>query len=332
MLRSRYFSLTAAVSALLLLLPHYASAGLSDADKSKYNSTTSYADILVKRRKLAISVKTGRVTFKILFSSVLDNVPKTYSVSTVMSQRYWTIKFAGEDKALPLLFNSRFSALKSSLMSLSSGTLIKVYGKVSTAQQGKVRNYFVDVVDIEKVETAIVDKGADVDRGDYRSVAPMRLELRYPDYLGEKVKITSNYKGVRNAPPGELASVGISMDKYFVLAVDGFGVPMIVSRNNETCVEAIIAAKPGDRFTVYGAMETCEFRSGRVKKTFLYFGVALIERVSAGSMGSSTPARPPASVPKSRSTPPAPPAPASKGASSGSNPPPAVYIPPKSSK
>ena len=333
MLRGRYFGLTAAVSALLFLLPHYVSAGLPDVEKSKYHSNLSYVDIIANRKKLAISVKTSRVTFKILFSSVVDNIPATYNVSTVMSQRYWTIKFSGENKTLPLLFNSRFSALKSTLMSFPNGTLIKVYGKVSVAQQGKIRNYFIDVVDIEQIESTIVDKGADVDRGDYRTVDPMRLELRYPDYLGEKVKMTRAYKGVRNVPPRELASVGISMDGYFMLVMDGLDVPMIVSRNNETCVEAIVASKPGDRFTVYGTMETCEFQAGRIKKKFLYFGVALIERASSGSVGRSAPARPPVRVTESHpTTPPPPPAPPSKGASGGSNPPPAVYIPPKSSK
>ena len=321
----------ALVFVLSFLLPRCASAGLSDAEKSKYTSTLSYVDIATKRKKLEISAKTNRVVFTILFASVVDSIPSAYKANTVMSQRYWAINFSGENRIFPLLFNSRFSALKSSLMSLPSGTLIKVYGKVSLAQQGKTRNYFIDVVDIEKIENAIADNGAAIDKGDYRSVAPVRLELRYPDYLGEKVKMTCAFNGIRNVPPRELASVGISMDKYFTLVLDGFGVPMVVARNNEACVDLLVSAKRGDQFTVYGSMAVCEFQAGHIKKTFLYFGVALIERASSGSVASGAPVRPPARANTPSPTPRAPTS-SSKGASDGSKPPPAVYIPPKRSR
>jgi len=259
----------------MAIFPGVIQAELSDSDKAKY-APVPYPDAVAQRKKLAISAKTRNVTFKILFTGLDEGIPRNYDLNSVMKQRYWKIKFSGEDKKLPLLFNSR-KALKGALQSLSSNTPIKVYGKLVSSKKGKNKVCFVDVEAVEQVTSAVTKMGATLPKDAYKDVEPLRLEIRYADYIDKPVKIQGEFKGIRNAVANTLASAGLNGDDYFTLFIKGFGTPIIVSRHNAKCVEPIISANPGEILSIYGVLRVSELKDRRGTQKYIFLGADIVE-------------------------------------------------------
>jgi len=248
--------------------------GMSESEKKTYNRLT-YQEVVAQRKTMEVSAKKRKVVFQILFNSTQEGVPVSFSNSKVLSQRYWLIKFAGEDSLLPVIFNTRNQELKRFLLASSPDTLCNVYGKLGAVKKKQKAYYYVDVTGVEAAKTEVEDETV-FKKEDYAEVEARRLDIRFADYEDKKVRFVAKFRGIRNLVPKEMASVGVKSEKYFMLQLDGFATPVIVARGNGTCVEPIISAKSGDKFGVYGTMRKLEDSSGRSTKTFYYLSAVAI--------------------------------------------------------
>lgn len=253
------------------------SAGLSESDKKGYNKSLTYKQVVSQRKDLEISAKKRKVSFQILFGSLEEGVSTLFSNSKTISQRCWTVKFAGEDNLLPLIFNTRNQELKNALLALSPDTLIHVYGKLGSLKKKQKQYYYLEVLGFDMAKAKVDEEVSQAfSKKEYQEVEPRRIDICFADYVDKKVKFHGRFRGIRNDVPREMAVAGVKREKYFVLQIDGIITPIIVSRDNTTCIEPIITAKNGDELSVYATLRKVDNAAGRVSKVFYYLSAALV--------------------------------------------------------
>jgi len=267
---------TTVVGAILCVSALPLFAGLAESDKKSYQKLT-YKEVVSQRKELEISAKKRKVSFQILFGAVEEGVSILFSNSKTISQRCWTIRLAGGDKLLPLIFNTRDQKLKADLLGLAPDTLIRVYGKLGSLKKKQKQYYYLEVLGFDAAKAKVDEEVSQAfSKKEYSEVVPRRLDIRFTDYIDKKVKFRGRFRGIRNSVPREMVVAGVKSDKYFMLQIDGILTPVVVSRDNMDCVEAIVAAKNGDDMVVYATMRKVDNASGKVSQSFYYLSAALV--------------------------------------------------------
>ncbi|MEI6424442.1 MAG: hypothetical protein WCP55_19650, partial [Lentisphaerota bacterium] len=231
-------------------------------EKKEYKDEGSYAQIFenpkdFSRKKLVLNA---------VFQNIVLKPPKPYD-ELLPSYNIVNIENA---KSIPFMFSSKNEDLRKVISEIQPGKLIKFFGVLyhktySLRKPGKVnidneKFYFFEIDDIELISSE-KDGGNSLnfmDADDFTDVEFRRIDIQYAKFLDRKVKFNISFKDIDNKLPTQFIKLSnISEDTHFqLLAVEPFHTPIIIQRDNEKAVNALVNTMVNANLTIYGTLKS----------------------------------------------------------------------------
>lgn len=277
----KYFRSLIAGAVLLLLPAGYPAAAedaeqpqdkekfeLSESEKKKYLSDATYQALATDPALYSAKDKYKRV-FKAIYVSNSKELPAVYK--DILPKSLGSIQIEEINAKLPIFFQQSKDKLRDEIVSLTGPKLITIYGTISSKavrrsnistplhqRQKSEEKYYLMIDDIS-YENPVKSTGNNkFDVSQYLLVKYQRIDMQPQRFVEKKIRFDISFKEIsNNIHPVIIKYAGLTPENFFLLnPQEKLTLPIIISRENEFCIEPLSSSKPGLKLNICGTVKS----------------------------------------------------------------------------
>lgn len=277
---------------------------LKEAEKKLYKTDATYAEIAEDPERFVLR-KDAKRCLKVINKGFVSKLAAPYEKN--LPPTYSMLKIENAKKELPIIFNGANTRWKKEIPALEMDQLVTVYATVILRnckdEQAKVpaggsakiiKMYYLQIDDIEVQSSAGKDASkkdakekekavsASAEDQEYEFMKYRYIDMQPQKYIGKNLRFELRFKDISNTIPPLIIKYGeISPDEYFVvLPVDTFLLPIIVKRDNDTCINTLAEVEYGSKISLCGTVKCVGDPSDKAVKPMYYVLLSSVADIS----------------------------------------------------
>lgn len=241
---------------------------LSESEKKKYLPDMTYQALAADPALYAGKDKCKRV-FKAIYLSNAKELPAVYK--EILPKSLGVIQIEELNAKLPIFFSQSKEKLLEEIQSINGPKLITIYGTIASKavrksnistplhQRQKAEEKYYVMIDDISFETPVKASGnSKFNASEYLLVKYQRVDMQPMKFADKKIRFDFSFKEIsNNIPPIIVKFAVLTPDSFFViLPQEKLTLPIIVSRENEFCIEPLSNSKAGTKLNLCGTVKS----------------------------------------------------------------------------
>ncbi|OGV31017.1 MAG: hypothetical protein A2020_00070 [Lentisphaerae bacterium GWF2_45_14] len=240
---------------------------LSESEKKKYQDDATYQTMAMDPVLFSQKDKCKR-SFKAVYQSYSRVLPTIYK--NILPKSFGIVQIENIDAKLPLFFPTSKNKLLDEIASISGPRLVTIYATINSKVMRKSgvavpldkkvkpeEKFYLIIDDIDYEDVKCIGNNTKFDVSEYLQIKYLRLDIQAYKFVDKKVRFDITFRDISNLiHPIIIKYAGLTPDDFFILTpTEKLNVQILISRNNEFCVEPISNSKTGSKLNICGTLK-----------------------------------------------------------------------------